>query len=80
MDKRGLMRPVNPVKGFMMGYCTVMVNQREALAVTIGFNDTFYLVRPMGIPTVNRQPLGQFAATLHFTTKLPGIGTGTLNI
>ena len=34
-------------------YMCVMVDQREALAVTTRLTDTVYLVRPTGIRTVN---------------------------
>ena len=34
-------------------YMCVMVDQREALAVTTQLTDTVYLVRPTGIRTVN---------------------------
>ena len=34
-------------------YICVMVDQREALAVTTQLTDTVYLVRPTGIRTVN---------------------------
>ena len=46
----------------------VMVDQREALAVTTRLTDTVYF----GLPyrDSNRQPLGQKAVTLHFTTRL----------
>ena len=47
-------------------YMRVMVDQREALAITTRLTDTVYLVHPTGIPTVN--PWVSIAATLHFTT------------
>ena len=34
-------------------YMCVMVDQREALAVTTQLTDTVYLVRPTGIRTIN---------------------------
>jgi hypothetical protein len=36
-----------------MSMVGVMVDQREALAVTTGLANTVYLVRPTGIQTVN---------------------------
>jgi hypothetical protein len=46
-------------------YMCVMVDQREALAVTTQLTDSVYFGS-------NHQPWGQKAATLHFTTKLSG--------
>ena len=51
-------------------YMCVMVDQREALAVTTRLTDTVYFGSPYR--DSNRQPLDQKAATLHFTNKLIG--------
>jgi hypothetical protein len=44
-----------------------MVDQREAIAVSIGLTDTVSLVCPTRI-----QPMEQQAEIMHFTTKLSG--------
>ena len=41
---RGLTRPFNPVKAFMVGQRSVMVDQHGALAVTTRLTEMLYLV------------------------------------
>ena len=50
---------------------SVMLDQREALAVTTGHNGTVYLVRPTGSRTVNPWVSKQ-QPCIFFTTKLSG--------
>jgi hypothetical protein len=59
-------------------YMCVMVDQREALAVTTGLTDTVYFGSPYW--DSNRQPLGQYAATLHFANKPSGTWVHSLHI
>jgi hypothetical protein len=54
----------------MFLYMCVMVDQREALVVTTRVTDTVYFGSPNH--DLNRQPLDQLAATLHFITELSG--------